>query len=61
MRIDDVVKCLLEIREKEGNMVVCVFDGVLIGYTTVLSFEKVEDDCWLDEEEKVQKGDFIIL
>lgn len=44
MRITDVINELEKVKDEQGNMVVCVFDGVFIGYTTVLSFEIVEDD-----------------
>ena len=62
MRINELILKLEQIKKEKGeNIICCTYDSVLEDYTENLCLEIVEDDYYLDENNKPQQGIIILF
>ena len=62
MKINELIRKLQEIEEEKGSdLVCCTYDSVLEDYTENLCLETVDDDYYLDMNNKKVDGKRIIL
>lgn len=62
MKINELIKKLEQIKEEKGeDLVCCTYDRVLEDYTENLCLEIVDDDYYLDKNNKKIDGKRIIL
>ena len=62
MKINELIKKLEQIKEEKGeDLVCCTYDSVLEDYTENLCLEIVDDDYYLNKNNKRIDGERIIL
>lgn len=62
MKINELIRKLEQIKEEKGeDLVCCTYDSVLEDYTENLCLEIVDDDYYLDKNNKRIDGERIIL